>query len=86
MITADKKRHRGARRVLEPGGRCTLVGRVQQPGRDPHAHGGTEEELTTFATLLAQTGFANIARTDHELRRETLAVFQARARDSEPGA
>lgn len=54
-----------------------LAGRIQRPGRDPHAHGAGEEELAAFATLLTELGFTGIARSDHDLGRETLAVFLA---------
>jgi ubiquinone/menaquinone biosynthesis C-methylase UbiE len=64
-------------RVVEPGGRVALAGRAQRAGRGPHAHGAGEEELAAFATVLTEFGFAGIARSDHDLGRETLAVFLA---------
>jgi len=71
-------------RVIEPGGRIGLAGRVMRSGRDPHAHGAGEEELTALAELLAELGFIDIERSDHNLGRETLAVFLARRRSSDP--
>jgi ubiquinone/menaquinone biosynthesis C-methylase UbiE len=65
-------------RVLEPGGRVVLAERVQRPGRDPHAHGASEDELDAFGVLLTQVGFTSIRRIEHELKRETLAFFHAR--------
>jgi SAM-dependent methyltransferase len=67
-------------RVIEPAGRVALAGRVERPGRDPHANGAGEEELGAFAKLLAELGFTDIARSDHDLGRETLAVFRAHRR------
>jgi ubiquinone/menaquinone biosynthesis C-methylase UbiE len=64
-------------RVLEPGARCLLAGRIQRSGRDPHANGASDEQLASFVTLLSETGFAAIERTNHALRRETLAIFHA---------
>jgi hypothetical protein len=64
--------------VIEPGGRLALAGRVQRPGRDPHAHGASEGELAAFEELLAELGFTEITRSDQSLGRETLAVFLAR--------
>jgi ubiquinone/menaquinone biosynthesis C-methylase UbiE len=64
-------------RVLEPGARCLLAGRSQRPGRDPHANGASDEELASFVTLLRETVFTAIERTNHLLRRETLTIFHA---------
>jgi arsenite methyltransferase len=69
------------RRVLEPGGRLALAVRGRKANGsplDPHADGAGEDELARVAEQLAEAGFAEVARHDHELRRELLVVFLAR--------
>jgi len=64
-------------RVVEPGGRVVLADRLARPGRDPHARGFSEGDAAAFEELLGRSGFTEIARTDHRLPRETLAIYTA---------
>jgi ubiquinone/menaquinone biosynthesis C-methylase UbiE len=66
-------------RVVAPGGRVVLAERLARPGRDPHARGFSEADAAAFEEQLARSGFTGIARADHRLPRETLAIYTAQA-------